>query len=231
MSAGVIEALAISAPIVASNAVFSLRRASKGADAMASNPLYGVANMDIAAGQTFKGVNAAKEVAQAAGVDTKFLTEGAGEAIKSSKVIGGIGKVIDFTANNINPIICATSALKVLCGEEDKGDAAFREGVSLGTMFASEHVAKNFLGMPYVKKENGKKVSYKRNAGYKKIDFLNKQAEALKDFCETKKAFNKVSLRFVPGALKGLGFVCASIAGYQLGNAIANGILGTKQSA
>ena len=64
---------------------------------------------------------------------------------------------------------------------------------------------------------------------YKKLPFLEKQSEAIKDYCATKKVFNK-SIKFLPGTIKGLGFVCASIGGYKLGSSLSDKILG-KESA
>ena len=233
MPAG-IQTIGLFVPIVASNAVFSARRASRGVNSIDENPLYGAMNMDIAAGQTLKGFKAAKEVAAVSNSDAHIMAEGASEAIKNlsktNKVVSGIGKVIDFTANNINPIICATSAAKVLFGSDDKFDAGAREIISLGTMFASERAAKTFLGMPYTTKEAGKTVTHLRTALYDKNPFLKQQISAMKDYCATKKLFNKVSLNFVPGAAKGLAFVGASIAGYKLGSLAADYILGKNKS-
>ena len=203
-------------------------------DSIGDNPLYGAMNMDIAAGQTLKGFKAAKEVAAVSNKDAHIMAEGASEAIKNlsktNKVVSGIGKVVDFTANNINPIICATSAAKVLFGADDKLDAGAREIISLGSMFAAERAAKTFLGMPYTTKEGGKVVNHLRTALYNKNPFLKSQVSAMKDYCATKKLFNRISLNFVPGAAKGLAFVGASIAGYKLGTHIANYLLGKEKS-
>lgn len=225
MSAGV-EAIALCSPIVAANAVFSVRRASRGADAITDNPIYGAMNMDIAAAQTLKGVKAARDAAIASNTDAKFVAEGASEAIKNlsktNKFINGVGKVIDFTAKNINPIICATSAANVLFGADDKVDAGARETIALATMFGAEKSIKPILGKPYTNKE----------ALYKSNPFLKAQAEAINDYCSTKKLFNnKLSLKFVPGALKGLTFVSASIAGYKFGSYLGDCILGKKETA
>lgn len=233
MSAG-LQAIGLFAPIVASNAIFSARRASKGVNSIDENPIYGAMNMDIAAGQTLKGFKAAKEVAAVSNSEAHIMAEGASEAIKNlskaNKLVSGIGKVVDFTSNNINPIICATSAAKVLFGSDDKFDAGAREIISLGTMFASERAAKTFLGMPYTTKEGGEVVTHLRESLYNKNPFLKEQASALKDYCATKKLFNKISLNFVPGAAKGLAFVGASIAGYKLGSLVADCLLGSKDS-
>lgn len=233
MPAG-IQAIGLFAPIVASNAVFSARRASKGVDSMSENPIYGAMNMNIAAAQVIKGFKAATEVAAVSNKDVHQVAIGASDAIKTlskeNKFVNGLSTVINTTANHINPIICATSAAKVLFGADDKLDAALRESIALGTMFGSEAIAKRVLGMPYTKKINGKPVTIPREALYKKNPFLEKQTTAIRDFCETKKLFNKISLKMVPGVTKGLAFVGASIAGYKLGNYTSDSILGEQNS-
>ncbi len=233
MPAG-IQTIGLFAPIVASNAIFSARRASKGMNSIDENPLYGAMNMDIAAGQTLKGFKAAKEVAAISNSGAHIIAEGASEAIKNlsktNNIVNGIGKVVDFTANNINPIICATSAAKVLFGSDDKLETGAREIISLGSMFAAERAAKSFLGMPYTTKEGGKTVTHLREALYNKNPYLKEQVSALKDYCTTKKLFNKVSLKFVPGAVKGLAFVCASIAGYKSGSLLAECLIGKNDA-
>ncbi len=233
MPAG-IQTIGLFAPIVASNAIFSARRASKGMNSIDENPLYGAMNMDIAAGQTLKGFKAAKEVAAISNSGAHIIAEGASEAIKNlsktNNIVNGIGKVVDFSDNNINPIICATSAAKVLFGSDDKLETGAREIISLGSMFAAERAAKSFLGMPYTTKEGGKTVTHLREALYNKNPYLKEQVSALKDYCTTKKLFNKVSLKFVPGAVKGLAFVCASIAGYKSGSLLAECLIGKNDA-
>ena len=139
------------------------------------------------------------------------------KASDSSKVLKFAGKSIKFIADNINPIICVAGGVKVL-GSENKLETGVTEASALGTMFLFENLYKEAMGMP----KNGKAVK----GAYRNNPFLAKQADALKDLCETKKLFNTVSLKALPGALKGLGFVFASIAGYKLGTAIANRCIG-----
>ena len=210
------------APIAASNAVFSVRRASRGVDAIDENPLYGAMNLDIAAGQTLKGTRAASALAVAADPSLAKATEGAAESIKNlsrtSKVFNGLGKIVKFTANNINPIICVTSGAKVL-GSDDKLDTAARETLALSAMFSAEALAKKAIGMPYVEKGETKA----RNA------YFEKQISAIEDFCSTRKLFNKYSLKYAPGIGKGLFFVGASIAGYKLGSLLGNYLLGEQE--
>ena len=55
MPAG-LSSIALFTPIIASNAIFSARRASRGVEAIDEKPIYGAMNMNIAAGQVFKGL-------------------------------------------------------------------------------------------------------------------------------------------------------------------------------
>lgn len=226
-----ISTIALLSPVVASNAVFSVRRASRGVDAMDENPVYGAMNMDIAAGQTLKGARAINEMALVSNPQSAATLNGAKETIeklsKSSKVFKTTSKVVKFTADNINPIICLTSGAKVL-GSDDKVDAGIREGMALGAMFTSEKCAKEFLGLSRKKMVDGKKVTVTGNGGYEKL-FKKEQLEAINDFCATKKLFNKFSLEMLPGTAKGLMFVSASILGYKLGAVAANALLGDEK--
>lgn len=222
--------LAISAfmPSITSSGIFSSRRANSGVDAMAANnPFVGAMNLDIAGGQV---LNAAKGAANIAKESKNSVAAGiisAEESIKTmakgDKVLRGIGKVMNFTANNINPIICATGALKVVCSD-DKVDAGIREGMALTTMFGAEALAKRVFGMPKIQNIDGKRVAVAREGWYKKNPFAEKQAAAFKDYCQTAKICNK-SLKFLPGMTKGLGFALASIFGYKLGLSAADMIL------
>lgn len=226
MSAG-ITAIALFTPVIASNAVFSARRASKGIDEMDKNPLFGIANMDIAVAQVVKGGRAAKAIAMATDNSFAEVAQSASDKIKkvsdSNKLVKGFGKVVNTTANYINPVIIGTGALKV-AGSDDKWDAAARETLALGTMFGVEKATKVFVGMPITEKDaSGKSVVKKQDGLYKKL-FKEKQIKAAKDFCETKKF-----MKYVPGGVKGLLFVGGSIGGYKLGEEIANAILGEEK--
>lgn len=226
MSTG-LTAIALFSPVVASNAIFSARRATNGINSMEKNPLFGVANMDIAAAQVVKGGRAAKAIAMT--TDESFVDafKGAGEKIrkisKQSKLLknvgDGVGKVVKVTANYINPVIIGAGALKV-AGSDDKLDATAREATALTTMFGAEYAMKEFVGMPVT--VNGK-VEH-QDGLYKKL-FSEKQIKAIKDFCATKKY-----LKCAPGLAKGLLFVGASIGGYKTGEGIANAILGKKRA-
>lgn len=255
--------LAISAlvPSITSSGIFSTRRANSAANA--SNPFVGAMNMDIAGGQV---LNAAKGVSNIAKYSEGSISSGivsAEESIrnlaKTDKIVGGVSKVLNFTADNINPLICVTSGLKVATSD-NKEEALVEEGCALGAMFGSEALAKSVIGIPKTMKFNektmtekadgiyklvngkeeliakkgeyklsGKQLVINRDGLFKNIPWLKKQAEAIKDYSETKKVFNR-SIKFLPGGLKGLGFVCASIGGYKLGLSAADIILGKENA-
>lgn len=242
MSTAAITTIALSMPVLASNAVFSYRRASRGIDAMDENPALAAANMNIAAAQVLKGSRAAKDIASA--VDPAISTTvNAADTIKkisdSNKILKGVGKVIDFTADNINPVIIATSAVKV-AGSDDKLDTTAREATRLTCMFGAEALAKELIGMPIAKKINGKTIMCNRKSFLEKngIDnieklFSPKQLEVINQTVDIKSIVNKMPeglRKSMPSAIKGLLFVLASIGGYKLGDAIATEVLGKEKT-
>lgn len=230
MSAG-ISALAMM-PLVATNTVFSARRASKGVDTFAENPVYGSMNLTIAGGQTLKGARAVESVASVAAKETANTVNTIGnvakDIAKTSKFMSGFGKVIDFTSNHINPIICLTSGFNVMTSE-DKWDTAARESIHLLTMFGFEGAANAIMGMPSIKKVNGVIKKEVTSGLYEKVPFIKNYVDDFVNYCNTTKIFNKYSLNCLPGILKGLAFVAASIGGYTLGQCISNAILGKPE--
>ena len=215
-------------PSIVSGTVFSSRRANRGIEAQ--NPVVGAMNFNIAAGQIYKAAECTSNLAKDAktALASKFIS--AEKAIKSlsqgDKVLEGVGKVVQYTADHVNPIICATGAVKVAFSD-DKVDAGIKEGAALTTMFAFEKAAKKFLGMPQVKRINGKSVVIPQTALYEKNpmlkNFFDKQMQVISDYCVTKDFMTK-AVKYVPGILKGLCFVGASITGYMLGSKIGKKI-------
>jgi hypothetical protein len=223
MSSG-LASIALFTPVVASSAIFSARRASRGVDNMEENPLFAIANFDIAAGQILKAGRAVKGMKLA--IDSNF--EGASKyfnaAKSNSKLMNGLYKAIDFTSNNINPLIVGAGCIKVL-GSDDKLDTAARESTSLACMFGAEKVAKKILGMPKFNNSVLNPESQCQEGLYKKM-FTKEQLKAIKDFSATKK-YAKATI----GGAKGLLFVGASIAGYTIGSKIADAVLGKGKEA
>ncbi len=205
--------------------IFSTRRTNNGLnEADNNNPAVALMNWNIAAGQLFK---AAKETANAArGLHTTVAEKiiSAEEKIKTlaygDKIAEGAGKVIGFTANNINPLICATGAVKVACSD-DKQSALIQEASALTGMFTAEKTAKILLGLPHKRWINGKRVRIQEEAKLKtwtkNNPFVQEQIKTLKDYAKTSEFASK-AVKYAPSIIKGLGFVAASIAGYKLGS-------------
>lgn len=207
--------LAISAflPSITSGGIFSTRRASSATSA--NNPFIGAMNADIAGGQALnvaKGVsNIAKYSNNTLSADIISAEESIKKLAKTDKVIGGISKVLNYTADHINPIICVTGAVKVACSDNKK-DTAIEEGTALGVMFSSEALAKRVIGIPnntkfdvktMIEKNDGiyrivggketliaEKGKYKLNGNqlviereglYKKVPFLEKATRMFKE--------------------------------------------------
>lgn len=226
MAAG-IEAAALLTPVITTNLVFSARRATKGIDAMDENPAYGIMNMDIAAAQVLKGTRAAvcfnPEIEKSVANSVKGITE-------TSKFAKGAYNILNITADYINPVICLTSGIKVL-GSDDKLDTAARESLALTAMFASEGAAKRILGMPVTKFINGKQINTKSyNALCKEISFFKNHLEKFEYACSNKLLFGKIPLKGLPGMIKGILFVIASVYGYKFGHFVANKMLGDQNT-
>ena len=203
------------------NAIFSTRRANRGAESMDETPVYGAMNLTIAGAQVFKGAKAAQQVAQNLTPATEIAAINFGNSVKalseSNKIVGGLGKALGTVGNYINPFICLASGVKVLYSD-NKEDTAKREVTRLGTMFLFEGATKSILGM------GG------REGLYKKVPFLNNISENLKTACKGKKMFGKIPMEFVPQALEGLIFAGMSITGYKLGNALCEKLYGKEKT-
>ena len=235
MTIAAIEQATLFLPIFASSAIFALRRANKGLNAMEQDPLYGSANVFIAGGQTLKGARAAKDLTiesgnMSAAESIKKMDKTVKVAAKSSKFLNVAGKVFDFISRNVNPLIVVAETIKVL-NSEDIVDAAVRSFMALGFMFAGEAFAKRYIGMSYQTIENGKRVTKQHKALYHENPFVEKQVNAMKDYCKTKELFNKCSLlKATPGILKGLLFVGASIGSYAIGKKFATCLIGEEKT-
>lgn len=229
MTAG-LTAIASLSPIVASQFIFSSRRATRGFEALDTNPLNAVMNFDIAAAQGVKGSTAMIEAARVNSAEVEQAARGFEKIIKgvtdSSKVAKGISKVVDFTARNINPVICGTSIFKAATAKKGKKmETAADETTRLATMFTFEGGYKALAGMPRYERVNGKLVSIPVDSIlYRDFKFVRKCVDAFTKWCDNTVIFKKLSLKFLPGVLKGLGFVAASITGYNLGSLITKAL-------
>lgn len=121
---------------------------------------------------------------------------------KDSKALDYAGKVIKFGCDNVNPLICASGALKV-AKADDKVQAGITEAAALATMFAGE----NFVKANYDAVANSKLFTGMSKAAH--------ETEALKPM------FNSIAKHKLGGKIgtvvKGLALVGASITSYSLG--------------
>ena len=237
MSSSALTSIALFAPVIASNVVFSARRASRGVDSMDESPLYGVANMNIAGAQVLKGARAVKALSIATDPLLQRVDKGAEYSIRNmskqvnlAKSIPGfksIANVVDFTSRNINPVIVGTSALKV-ASSDDKVDTWARESTSLLTMFGAEEATKKLIGMPIFSSNKGKNFGVSREAygkNWVKKVLSEKQYDNVKQYIN-----NNRGAKLALSSGKGLAFAGASIAGYKLGCKISDSILGKKEN-
>ena len=220
---------------IAKNAIFSSRRTDRAINA--DNIAVSFGNADVAAGQVKNALDSAGVLAKGSKTGVFAGLKGAKDAIVSmsegSKVLQGAGKVIEFTADHINPVITVVGGVKVLTAD-NKEDALTEEGLALGGMFLSEGITKEALMMEKKIKDpmTGKKICVKRTAMYDALSKVNPQLKpqvkniekAINEYCETKKFLGKISMKQAPNIGKALLFVGASIGGYAAGHALGEKI-------
>ena len=136
----------------------------------------------------------------------------------TSPVLNAIKTGAEFASKHINPLICVAGGAKVLTAD-DKEKEFVNQAAALGVMFSAEK-------------------SYKALADYKNIlsiaDKLGKK-EAVEKIVNSKTVqnlANKVGdkrLKTILNIAYGLGFVTASITGYNVGEKIAAKINGSRE--
>ncbi|MCQ2754080.1 MAG: hypothetical protein MJ231_03430 [bacterium] len=232
-----LQTVALVAPTVTAQAIFSSRRAKKGAENIDDYPIFGLMNLDLALGQFLKGIRATRAAAIAinSGAAGKIqkASDASKNAAKTIKKLGPIGEIVDFTAYHINPIIWAAATVKGLGSkDEDKPTALVRELLPVGTMRLCEEGCNRLIGMPITSKDaiTGIQENISRKGAYLEL-FNKEQQKAITDYIETTNLFNKLPVKNVVGATKGVIFVLASIGGYKLGTIIADKLLGKKPTA
>lgn len=123
------------------------------------------------------------------------------------------GKTVEFLSNNVNPLICASSAIKIAMSD-DKEQTLKEEIGSLGCMFAGEHlISKN-----YDKIANSKTVT-------ETIEKLSK-SKYLKPMFESIEKHNWGGK--IGAIIKGLSFVTVSIGSSCVGLELTKSLLKTK---
>lgn len=125
---------------------------------------------------------------------------------KESKVIDYTGKAVKWATKNVNPLICASGVVKVAVSDDKVGTAITETGALAG-MFAGEGIAKRVLPLVFNEKNI---TTVAKSMG--KTKFLKPISEFLLKSGNSSKA---------AAILKGIAFVCASIASYNVGRKLA----------
>lgn len=128
---------------------------------------------------------------------------------KESKAFEYAGKAVKWGCDNVNPLICVSSGIKVL-RSDDKVGSGITETAALATMFAGENIVK---------------ANYDALANSK---YAKEAAEAVKDIKALKPVLKYVSEHKLGGKIgmvsKGLALVGGSIASYNIGEYIGKDI-------
>ena len=231
MSAGIANIL----PSIVSGSGFAGRRLKRGAEA--ENAAQSAMNFGVATGQIER---AAECSANAAKISKGNLAEmvckidkDIAEASKTGTFLKGFGKAAQFVGDNVNPIICVTSGVKIATSKDPVRESVIEVPGVVLMLYGTEPLWKNIAGMADHKRgKDGNLVTKERIAIYKRNPFIKKQVEALKEVCETKKFFGvtlkqacennkflKVTSKHLPPAAKGVGLIAFSAGGYALGTA------------
>lgn len=166
----------------------------------------------VAVGQAKKVVDSVMKIDGKIGKGTTKAIENVINFSNKSKTLQFSGKIIKFASDNINPLICVSSGIKVAMAE-DKETTFINEAGALSGMFLAEKHAKKGLNKLFESKtvtelcEKGVKAADAK--GYKAISSAIKSS---------------------PTVLKGLFFVFASIGGYTIGSKIAKKITHTNEN-
>lgn len=112
--------------------IFALRNADK-------TSTENIGRLPVTVGQTASLIKAGAQYNNSASRTAKNVLKSLEEVAKSDKIFKGIGKAVDFAANNVNPLIVASSGLKVaLADKEERKNTIISETGCLLGMFAGE---------------------------------------------------------------------------------------------
>ncbi len=176
-----------------------------------------------------------KTMGQKSGLIKNFgkLAKLAGENINTIIWLGAGANIIT-SDNKTDALIDEGFAIPMMFGAEAIGKRAF--GLPYTQNFDPKTMIEKNGGLYSIKDgkeqllaisgrykfiDDGKKVVIEREGWLSKSPMLKKQAEAINDFCATRKFLGK-SLKWLPKVGVGAAFVCSSILGYKTGKATAN---------
>lgn len=169
----------------------------------------------VAAGQVYNGVGAAAEFSKSA----KHWKNSIDAVAKTSSALGYLAKASMMASNVVNPLICVDGIVKIAkAKEEDKQSEAIKQVCSLGMMFGFERTAKTFMT------SEGRAKFLKTSLGQtqkgKTLLKLMRKLDAFSVAAGKSSNWAKFGIPIV----KGLSFVCMSIAGYSIGSKISDNI-------
>ncbi|MCI1274158.1 MAG: hypothetical protein LKG27_06980 [Clostridiaceae bacterium] len=134
----------------------------------------------------------------------------------TQKALHYTGRAVKFASENVNPLICISSGIKVATSD-DKVGTGITEGGALCGMFMGEGLMKKYQDSIFTGK-NVEKVIEKAS----KNGILKSVGEKI----IKSNSSNKVAL-----LAKGIAFVCASMSSYAIGEAAGKNFSGEIKSA
>lgn len=163
----------------------------------------------VAAAQLAGLVQEGAKSTSAIGNITRSTLSVGSKLAKQYKVFDYASKVTKFAADNVNPLICVSGAIKTL-RSDDKMKTGITETTALTTMFAGEALTKHY---------------YDKIIGSKACKDLLTKASSTKYLKPVFEYLEKHNLTGKVGAIvKGLAFVAASITAYNIGHKMGEDI-------
>lgn len=225
MSAGIVTAIL---PTVVSGGTFAGRRIEKACQA--NDATQTTMNSVVATGQIERAAECSAKIAQNTEGELAKVTISAKEqiekaAIPEGKKVGSFAqrfsntfsrfkKFAQFVGDNVNKFIVLTSVFKVANSDDKLRDGIIETSAVTGMLAVTEPAYKRIAGMSTYKRKAGELIVNEHEGLYKKyIPYADKAAEAINDYCKTKKVFG-VALEHAPKCAKGLGLVASSMFGY-----------------
>jgi hypothetical protein len=103
----------------------------------------------VLVGQTVNAVKAGADSGKAIAKPAQAVIDVCNEVAKTDKLFNGLSKVVKFASDNVNPLIVASSGLKVaLAKKEDKKRTFITEAGCVAGMFLGEGwMKKNLVGV------------------------------------------------------------------------------------
>ncbi len=105
-----------------------------------------IGRLPVTIGQGAAVIKAASQYNNPISRHAKVVLDTFDDIAKTDKVFKGLSKVVKFAADNVNPLIVASSGVKVaMADKEDRKKTLIAEGGSLAGMFIGEGWMKNHL--------------------------------------------------------------------------------------